>query len=101
MSYAISCNLCPKAIYIGETSNSIRQRMNGHRSDIKHNRNKPVDEHFNKPDHTLENLRLAVIKKLKVKTKQQREVEERKIIFKFDCVNQDLNRDYSFMSNYI
>ena len=49
--YAISCNLCPKAIYIGETSNSIRQRMNGHRSDIKHNRNTPVAEHFNKPDH--------------------------------------------------
>ena len=52
--YAISCNFCPKAIYIGETSNSIRQRMKGHRSGIKHNRNKPVAEHFNKPDHTLD-----------------------------------------------
>ena len=52
-----------KQIYIGETSNSIRQQMNGRRSDIKHNRNKPVAEHFNKPDHTLKNLRLAVIKK--------------------------------------
>ena len=50
---------------------------------------------------TLENLVLAVIKKVKGKTKQQREVEEQKIIFKFDCVNQDLNRDYSFMSNYM
>ena len=50
--YAISCNLCPKAIYIGETSNSIRQRMNGHRSDIKQNRNKSVAEHVNKSDHT-------------------------------------------------
>ena len=99
--YAISCNLCPKAIYIGKTSNSIRQRMNEHRSDIKHNRNKPVAEHFNKPDHTLQNLRLAVIKKVKGKTKQQREVEEQKIIFKFDFVNHGLNRDYSFMSNYM
>ena len=80
--YAISCNLCPKAIYIGETSNSFRHRMNGHRSDIKHNRNKPVAEHFNKPDHTLDNLRLAVIKEFKGKTKQQWEVEEQKIIFK-------------------
>ena len=97
--YAISCNLCSKAIYIGETSNSIRQRMNGHRSDIKHNRNKSVAKHFNKPDHTLDNL--AVIQKVKGKTKQQREVEEQKIIFKLDCVNQGLNRDYSFMSNYV
>ena len=97
--FAISCNLCPKAIYIGETSNSIRQRMNGHRSDIKHNRNKPVAEHFNKPDHTLDNLKLTVIKEVKGKTKQQRGVEEQKIIFKLDCVNQGVNKNYSFMSN--
>ena len=62
--------------------------MNGHRSDIKHNRNKPVAEHLNKPDHTLDNLKLTVIKEVKGKTKQQREVDEQKIIFKLDCVNQ-------------
>ena len=83
----LKINLFPKAIYIRESSNSIKQRMNGHRSDIKHNRNKPVAEHFNKLDHTLENLRLAVIKKVKGKTKQQRKVKEQKIIFKFDWVN--------------
>ena len=73
--------------------------MNGHTSDIKHNRNKTVAEHFNKPDHNLENLKLEVIKKVKATTKQQREVEKQKIIFKFDCVNKSLNRDYSFMSH--
>ena len=73
--------------------------MNIHRSDIKHNRNKPVAKHFNTPDHTLENLRLAVIKKVKGKTKQQREEEQK--IFKFDCVNQGLSRDYLFTSNYM
>ena len=75
--------------------------MNGHRSDIKHNRNKPVAEHFNKPDHTLNNLKLTVIKEVKGKTKQQREVDEQKIIFKLDCVNQVLNKDHSFMFNYM
>ena len=51
--------------------------MNGHRSDIKHNRNKLVAEHFNKPDHTLDNLKLAVVKEVKGKTKQQwEEVED-------------------------
>ena len=66
--------------------------MNGHRSDIKHNRNKLVAEYFNKPDYTLDNLRLVVIKEVKGKTKQQQEVEKQKIIFKIDCVNQGLNR---------
>ena len=75
--------------------------MDGHRSDIIHNRNKPVAEHFGKPDHTLENLRLAVIKKIKGKTKQQPEVKQQKLAFKFDCVNKGLNRDYSFMSRYM
>ena len=89
------------AIYIGETCNSIRQQMNGHRSGIKHNRHKPLAEHFDKPDHTLENLRLAVIKKVKGKTKQQRKVEKQKIIFKFDCVSKGLNGDHLFMSHYI
>ena len=64
--------------------------MNGHRSDIKHNRNKSVAEPFNKLVHTLETLILAVIKKVKGKTIQQREVEEQKIILKFDCVNKSL-----------
>ena len=41
--------------------------MNGHRSNIKHNRNKLVAEHFNKLDHILENFRLAMIKKGKTK----------------------------------
>ena len=75
--------------------------MNGHRNNIKNNRNKPVTEHFHKPDLTLENLRLVVIKKVKGKTKQQWKVEEQKIIFKFDCINKDLNKDYSFMSHYM
>ena len=61
--------------------------MIGRRSDIKHNRSNTVAEHFNKLDHTLRNLRLAVIKKVKGKTKQQWKVEEQKIIFKVDCFN--------------
>ena len=88
-------------IYIGETNNSIKQQMNGHRSDIKHKRNKLVVKHFNKTDHTLDNLRLAVIKEVKGKTKQQWEVEKQKIIFKLNCSYQGLNKDYSFMSNYV
>ena len=49
----------------------------------------------------MDNLKLTVIKEVKDKTQQQREVEEQKIIFKLDCVNQGLNKDYSFMSNYV
>ena len=62
---------------------------------------KYIAEYFNKPDHTLKNLRLAVIKKVKGATKQLREAEEEKIIFKFNGANKGSNRDYSFMSHYL
>ena len=75
--------------------------MNGHRRNIKHNKNKPVAKHFNKLDHTLENFRLEMIIKVKGKSKQQQEIEEQKNIFKFNYVNKGLNRNYSFMSHYM
>ena len=99
--YAITCNICPQAVYIGETSNSIRQRMNGHRNDIKHNRKKPVADHFNQSNHSIGNLLVAVLKQVRGSTKQQREIEEQKIILKFDCVRLGLNKDYSFMAHYL
>ena len=75
--------------------------MNGHRKDIKHSRNKPVAEDFNKPDHMLENLRLAVIKKSQRYNKTTMGSQRTKNYFKFDCVNKGLDRDYSFMSHYL
>ena len=44
----------------------------------------------------LGNLNLPVIKKVKGTTKQQGKVEKHNNIFKFDCVNEGLKRDYSF-----
>ena len=69
-----------------ETSNSLIQLMNAHRSDIKHNNNKPAANYFNTPDHTLENLRSAIIKKKVKPTKTTAISRKTKITFKFDCV---------------
>ena len=33
--FAITCTLCPNSLYIGETGNTLRQRLNGHKSDIR------------------------------------------------------------------
>ena len=60
--YAITCTLCPKAVYIGETMQTLRKRINGYRNDYKHNRNKPVAEHFNLDNHDPDNLKVMVLK---------------------------------------
>jgi len=68
--------------------------MNGHRNDIEKCRNKPVVEHFNSLDHCMENMKFSVVKKLTSSaSRKERELLEQKFIRKFDCINQELNRD--------
>ncbi|XP_074793114.1 uncharacterized protein LOC141976198 [Natator depressus] len=46
--YAIMCQQCPSAMYIGQTGQSLRKRINGHKSNVRnYNVQNPVGEHFN------------------------------------------------------
>jgi len=58
--YLISCDICP-ATYIGETGNTLRTRLNQHRSDILHNNDTPVATHFNLPNHGIVDLRITIL----------------------------------------
>ena len=99
--YAITCNKCPTAVYIGQTGQSLRKRMNNHKFDIQSGSiYKPIGEHFNRLQHSMQDLRVAVLKKGNYKNSREREIEELKMITNFDCVNTGLNRDYGFMSHY-
>lgn len=51
--YLIQCNQC-KIMYVGETGETLHERFNKHRSDIKCSKSTPVGQHFNgvcKPEH--------------------------------------------------
>uniref|UniRef100_A0A8C8SIF0 Tyrosine-protein kinase receptor n=1 Tax=Pelusios castaneus TaxID=367368 RepID=A0A8C8SIF0_9SAUR len=99
--YATMCRKCPSALYIGQTGQSLRQRINGHKSDIRNcNTAKPVGEHFNLPAHSLDDLLIAVLKQMNNKSQLQRETAELELICKFDSVVLGLNRDYGFFSHY-
>ncbi|XP_033121310.1 uncharacterized protein LOC117120378 [Anneissia japonica] len=99
--YAITCNICPNAVYIGQTGQTLRNRINGHKFDIRHKLiKKPVAEHFTSTGHTINNLRVAVVKKGNFKNNLDREICEQKIIKQLDCVNLGLNKDYGFLAHY-
>ena len=83
--YLLSCLLCPKAIYIGETGNTIRKQINGHKSDIRNNKNKPVAKHFNLPEHSVSHLQVSILKRTNT-NRRQRQIEEQKLISKFNCL---------------
>ena len=63
--YLISCKKCPKQ-YLGESKNKLRTRFNAHRSDIKLKKDKPVSNHFNLDDHSLDDLILTPIERIEI-----------------------------------
>ena len=65
----------PFIIYIGETGNRIRKRINGYKRDIRNNKNKPVAEHFDLPGHSVSHLQVSINTKtnrLELKTTRNR-----------------------------
>ena len=58
--YLIHCARCDNK-YVGETGNTLRDRMNQHRSDIRKLGNTPVSEHFNKDGHAMRDLRVTIL----------------------------------------
>ncbi|XP_055959087.1 uncharacterized protein LOC130014223 [Patella vulgata] len=69
--YLILCRKCDKQ-YVGETQNALRERINGHRSDIVTKKDKPVSIHFNQPNHDISDLIVTP----KEKTKSDFETSE-------------------------
>ena len=97
--YAITCNKCTDIAYIGQTGQTLRQRLNGHKYDIRHKLlDKPVAQHFSGRDHSLDNFRVRVLRGGKFGSQQEREIYEQSVIVRLgDCV---INVDSGFLSAY-
>lgn len=61
--YIITCTRC-NIQYVGETTTTLRTRMNNHRNHIKHSYDHPVARHFNAPSHTLNHLTVQPIEQV-------------------------------------
>ena len=59
--YLIECKVCRKQ-YVGMTTRALHKRFNEHMSDIRNKRTqKSVAEHFNLPEHSMEDLTIMII----------------------------------------
>ncbi len=58
--YLITCSLC-NIQYVGETGDTLRNRMNRHRSNIHLNQNTAIAIHFNSDQHNLAHLSVIPI----------------------------------------
>jgi hypothetical protein len=62
--YLITCKKC-QLQYVGETSRTLRERLNEHRSAIKtKNINSPIGIHFNLANHSITDLGIIIIEKI-------------------------------------
>ena len=95
--YCLSCTKCPSIVYIGETGRRLADRFREHRRDIINGRNDlPVPAHFNQPNHTLEDIKVAVLK-AGLANQEHRKKQEMRLIFKYGTVgSRGLNQDLSF-----
>ena len=61
--YCLTCTKCPSTVYIGDTGRRLADWFREHRRDVINGRNDlPVLAHFNQDNHTLEDLKVAVMK---------------------------------------
>ena len=72
-------------------------RFREHRRDVINGRNDlPVPAHFNQVNHTLEDIKVAVLK-AGLANQEYRKKQEMRLIFKYGTVSPSgLNKDFSF-----
>ena len=90
--YCLSCEKC-KEQYIGETEKTLAVRFRQHRGYV---RNKEVEkatgEHFNKPGHTMANMKITILEKMNSQDPQLRKIRESLFIQKFNAKYRCLNK---------
>ena len=92
--YLIECNLdnC-KMRYIGETERPIKNRILEHVNYVKScNISKTTGEHFNQPGHSISNISVTVLEKVKMKNIFYRKERESYLIKKFNTQRNGLNK---------
>ena len=52
-------------VYVGETERQLNERMTGHLCDIKSQRDKPINGHFSKKDHSEEDAVFSILQQIK------------------------------------
>ena len=92
--YLIECqkDKC-KERYIGETEHSLRTRFTQHRGYVNNNQTKrATGYHFNLPGHSVSDMKVTILEKVKYNTEAYRKQREKLLISQFDTFNNGLNR---------
>ena len=84
--YAISCRICERVVYIGETERQLHERMREHMRDVRLKKDKPINYHFSQMNHFRSDLRFTVLEKMYSAGKIERQMHESAWIKKLQTV---------------
>ena len=62
--YGIYCEQCRQIVYVGETGNTVYERMQNHLSCIRNKKQDVVPIHFNQQDHNINDFKIIGIEKI-------------------------------------
>ena len=95
--YCLLCTKCTSIVYIGDTGCRLADHFREHRRDIINRRNNlPVPAYFNQPNHTMEDMKVVVLK-AGLANQDYRKKQEMRLIFNYGTVGpKGLNQDFSF-----
>jgi hypothetical protein len=91
----IHCDLehCKENNYIGESEREFHERIKEHRRYIFRNDSRyATGEHFNRPGHTLANMKVTIIEKVKSFDPLYRKEREKYFIRQFNSYHKGMNR---------
>ncbi|XP_075768138.1 uncharacterized protein LOC142821193 isoform X1 [Pelodiscus sinensis] len=99
--YAIMCRKCPSAMYIGQTSQTLRQRINAQKTDIRQDhKEKTVSCHFNQKGHSLNDLTTCILLQRPFTSALERESSELSFMLKFDTLREGINTHSNYLTHY-
>ena len=90
----IECGLdkCGKR-YIGESVRQLKDRIGQHKGYIKNKvLSQPTGEHFNLPGHSLANMNVTILEKVKTSDTLYRKEREKYHIRKFNTFHEGINK---------
>ena len=95
--YLIECTKenCTNSRYIGETKRNLRHRFGEHRGYVMNNHtDQATGAHYNLPGHSVENMKITILEKVKILSDAYRKERELYFINKLNTYYKGLNRQH-------
>ena len=93
--YGISCKVCDRVVYVGETGTTMYERWQNHMSTVRRKTDNPISRHFNSANHNMESMDVICLELIRRNDIHLRKIRETFWINKLGSIHpKGLNMNY-------